>query len=63
MRRPAKPAPDELSIADGLRHLGHLTRKGEAYECFDSTGNYLCKAATLSEGRAAIIRAGRVSAA
>jgi hypothetical protein len=49
----------EISIHDGQRLLGQMIPRGDCFEAFDAEGDYLCKAETMAEGRAAIIRADR----
>lgn len=49
----------EISIHDGRRLLGQMIPRGDCFEAFNADGEYLCKAETMAEGRAAIIRANR----
>ena len=61
MKRQSSP-PAEQFVSDGMRHLGHLTPKGGAFECFDAAGVYICKATSVAEARSAIIAADRRAA-
>lgn len=58
MKRSSSP-PAEQSISDGLRSLGHLVPRGDAFEAFGADGEHLCRCDTVKEARQAIIRADR----
>ena len=50
---------NEITVTDGQRHVGRVLEKPNGFECFDAADRYLCKAVSVPEARAAIIRADR----
>jgi hypothetical protein len=42
------------TVCDGTRTIGRITPKGEEFEIYNAFGEFLCRASTIAEARAAL---------
>ncbi len=62
-RRPAAARPSESAVYDGRQLLGTLVERGHAFTARNAAGRKLATFATLKEAMAALVGAGRATAA